>query len=941
MHSQAAHCPHPHVPDAPEVRFCCYCGAPLVALEPEFSALSENPQLFERLASLSPDPMYVVDVLQHRFLYINETTVKLLGVSREQLMQPNGSYLLLQRVHPEDVEKTRLRYRKLYQPLPPDQILSEEPPFDGLEYRIRDAEGNWRWFHSRESVFARLPTGEVSQIIGVAHDIDDHKRAVQALLNNREKLRQFLEHTPAPIAVLDRDCRYIAVSRRWITDYRLPHESLVGKSHFEVFSEIPDDWRDVLERSFRGAVERNEAARFVRSDGSVQWLRWEVRPWYTALHEIGGVIIFSEDITDRILVEEENRRHAEELRYAQRLAHVGSWSWEGSSLKTGYRFSEEILRIYGINPGQQIPFFNAQKGKFYSEENWEIIRQATEKTLTTGATSEVEIEAFRMDGTPIWINARIEAARNEQGQISGLRGTVQEITERKRTESAIRTSEIRLAESRHAEELLLASRNKQQAIFDSLFGFIGLFTLDGEFVEVNREPLLVGGLKREDVIGRKLSDVIWFPELRRARRLLRDALRRAARGEVVRFETPVLLQDASTIVVDAMFGPLRDDSGTVVNIIGFAVDVTRRKEAEQALQQSQAWLTLALQAAHMGTWRYDLQSGLFTGDSISKAMHCVEDQERFDNFETGSRFIHPDDLPEIRRRFDQALRESGSYAVEYRVLTPEGNLRWIACYGKVDPERQCLIAINQDITDRKRADEQMASLRDELAHVARLGTMGEMASGLAHELNQPLAALQVYSHSALVLARQTRQPDLPNLLNKIGEQSLRAGEIIRRMRNFVRRGTHHPVQADLARLIQDVLLMLETYLRHNSVQLDHQFPAQLFNLTLDVIQIQQVLVNLIRNAVEAMSDSPSKNLCIRVTADSEAVLIRIADTGPGIPEAVAGRLFEPFQTTKPHGMGLGLAISRTLVEAHGGRIFVEPNPEGGSVFCFTLPAPRS
>lgn len=779
------------------------------------SHLIEDPRFFERLTALSPDPMYVVDVAEHRFLYVNEATVRLIGVPTSRLMVPNGSFLLLERVHPDDMEKTRLHYRTLYRPLPPDATPESEPTVEGLEYRLRDSRGNWRWFYARESVFARTPEGHVTQIIGIAHDITNFKHAEAKLRENETDLRE-----------------------------------------------------------------------------------------------------------------------------AQRLAHVGSWYWDNRSTDAPYRHSEEILRIFGLEPGSKVPGFQDQKGTLYPHDSWEKVQDAIGLTWTTGVDAELEVQGRKPDGSLIWLISRAEAVRNHSGEIIGLRGTVQDITERKRTESAIRTSEIQLAESRHAEELLLASRKRQQAIFDSLFGFIGLFTLDGEFVEINREPLLVGGLKRDAVIGRKLADVIWFPDVRRARRLLKEAFKRAAAGHVVRFETPVLLQDASTIVVDTMFGPLLDESGEVVNIIGFAVDITARKQAERDLRDSRLWLELALQSAQMGSWRLDLKSGIYTGDRISKIMHGVEDIQTFDKFEDGSPYIHPDDLPELRARFDQALLEGGHYSSEYRVLLPGGKTTWVQAIGRVDRERDCLIAIVQDITLRKQAEEQNATLRDELAHVARLGTLGEMATGLAHELNQPLAALQLYAGSALQLLSPADPAPLTSLLQKISDQSLRAGEIIRRMRNFIGRGNQRLTAANLDRLIHDVLQMLESNLRHNRIHLDYRSAPRLPLVDLDVIQIQQILVNLIRNAVESMSSAERRILTITTSRESSNVRISVADSGAGIDPQVAPHLFEPFQTTREQGLGLGLAISRTLVESHGGTISAAPNPDGGAVFSFTLPITR-
>lgn len=894
----------------------------------------ETPDFLERLASLSPDPMYVVDVIEHRFLYLNDATVQLLGISKEKLSEPNAAYLLLERIHPDDIGQVIKRYEKL-------GTSQEEPngkfPDEGIVYRLLNAAGKWRWFESRETVFARSPEGGITQLVGIARDIDDRKRVEDELFNSREKLRLFIEHTPAPIAVLDTDLRYMAVSRRWITDYRLPDIDLIGKHHFEMFPEVPDKWKLILDRCLLGAVERNEGAKFIRSDGRVQWIRWEVRPWYTVNQGIGGIIIYSEDITERILTDQETRRNTEDLRYAQRLAHVGSWSWVGPSLKTGYRYSEEILRIYGLDPAERFPYFHEQKGRIFSPEDWEKINVSSETTFSTGTTTDVEVQAVRGDGSSIWIISRIEAIRDGNDKIIGLRGTVHDITERKKIEAERHENELRLRESLQSEELLIESRRRLQAIFDSLFGFIGLFTLDGIFVEVNQTVLDIGGLQRDQVIGKHLYKVVWFAERKETQRRLKMTFARAARGETLRFEFPAKVADGSEIIIDATFGPLRDKTGKIVNIIGFGVDITPRINAQRELRESRAWLELALQTASLGSWRYDLNTGIFTGDLFSRTLHGVAEQESFDSFESTTKYLHPDDLPEIQEKFQQLLSDGSPISAEYRIKTPDSPLRWIQSTGRLDPETSLLIATVQDITDRKLADDQLAKLRDELAHAARLGTMGEMASWLAHELNQPLAALQIYSHTALTVATRANVEGLVPLLQKISAQSHRAGEIIRRMRSFVSRGVHRPTLANSDRLIQDVLLLMETYLRHHSVSVDYESSVGLPQIRVDVVQIQQVLVNLIRNAVEAMSDAEPKLLTIRVSSVESGLCFYVSDTGMGIDPEISKHLFQPFQTTKENGMGLGLAISRSLVEAHGGKIFVTSNNSGGATFSFTLP----
>jgi len=245
----------------------------------------------------------------------------------------------------------------------------------------------------------------------------------------------------------------------------------------------------------------------------------------------------------------------------------------------------------------------------------------------------------------------------------------------------------------------------------------------------------------------------------------------------------------------------------------------------------------------------------------------------------------------------------------------------------------------RDLTERQKTEAHVQELQSELVHMSRLTAMGEMASALAHELNQPLSAISNYMKGSLRLlaAAPDADPRLQGAISKASEQALRAGQIIRHLRDFVSRHESARQDESFSKLVEEASALALVGAREYGVRVKLELDTESDLVRVDRVQIQQVLLNLIRNAVEAMEHGPRRELLVRTTpADDGMTLVSVSDTGSGISPEIASRLFQPFITTKTQGMGVGLSICRTIIELHGGRIWVEPNPEGGTVFNFTL-----
>jgi two-component system sensor kinase FixL len=376
-------------------------------------------------------------------------------------------------------------------------------------------------------------------------------------------------------------------------------------------------------------------------------------------------------------------------------------------------------------------------------------------------------------------------------------------------------------------------------------------------------------------------------------------------------------------------------------------EIEVREQGATDLRESEERFALAARGSSDGIWDWKILSGELYLSPRYKELLGYAPEELPSTYDAWQALVHPDDGRRAAQALNDHLINGKPYDIEYRLRTRDGSFRWYGARGQAmwdDVGRPTRMAGSlTDITERRTAEELLRHRQEELTHISRLSAVGELATNLAHELNQPLAAISNYVNACLELLRArdwSREKLLANM-EKAAAQTGRAGDVIRRVRSFVKRRPARRTVLDISTVVAEAIGFVEQRLAEHRIKLRVDIPQTLPEVTADAVLLQQVLLNLIGNGIDAMKDTPlpSRRLSVRVTEQSGdgTISVIVRDTGPGLSDEIGARLFDPFFTTKSGGMGLGLSISRNIVESHGGKLWVVPASGNGVEAGFALP----
>jgi len=381
--------------------------------------------------------------------------------------------------------------------------------------------------------------------------------------------------------------------------------------------------------------------------------------------------------------------------------------------------------------------------------------------------------------------------------------------------------------------------------------------------------------------------------------------------------------------------------------LGAVIEERATREAE--LRESEERIRLAADAGNLGIWEWDLTRDEICATSARQALlgWPASGKITLDSF---IRQLHPDDRNRVREAIDEAIHHGKDYDCEYRVVLPDGVVRWMAARGRVhldingQPNR--LLGISTDITDRKKAELEAQQRREDLSHLSRIALVGEISASIAHELNQPLTAIASNASAArrFIKGGNADAALLLDVLNDVAADSKRAGEVIKSVRSLIQKGEGVRMPLNLNSVITDIVRLANLDIVSRECIVTTELDPQLPQIDADLVQIQQVLLNLIANGLDAMEGlPPSERRLIIMTRSNEGrgAEVSVSDFGVGLPKDNPNKIFETFFSTKEKGMGLGLSIVRSIVEAHGGAIRAENRPVGGARVIVRLPARRA
>jgi PAS domain S-box-containing protein len=863
----------------------------------------------------------------------SDETYRILGFARET--NPTLD-LVFKRVHPED--RDRLQELK-------DSATQNGMDLD-VEHRILLPDGVIKHVHVVAHA-GRDNSGNL-EYAGVVTDITERKRAD----DEREALSRSLQESKARLE----EAQSVAHVGYWDWDletgeiiwsdetYRIfgfkPQERPMD---IETVSRLvhPDD-REALystvDEEVAEGVHPVHQHRIVRPSGEVRtvqsitsklWKTTDVGPENGISRERNRLFGTVQDITELKRAEEASHALSRDLQEskdwleeAQRVAHLGYWVWD--LVTNRLIVSDEYCHILGLTP-KNGPIDLAIVSEIIHPEDREYVFRTAEEAVRSGERADCEHRILRPSGELRVVHSLGDLKKDSSGRPYQMFGTTQDITDRKRGEEALRRSQFYLSEGQRLAHMGSWAFNDSGHYWsDELYKIYGLDPQNGA-PTAEQYLALVHPQDRAsmaETIKRMQEEHCGFDQIER-----------------------IIRPDGQLRYVRAVAVPVLEQ-GVFKGFVGTTMDVTEQELLTQELRREQAYFTDAQRMAHIGSWVYNLLT--------QKLLHSSDENTRLYGFDpsqgpiSAKRFFdtqHAEDAPWVNATLERAVREGTDfYLDEYRIHHIDGSIRFLRAIGhrNASGEPGEYVGVTMDITKQKHAEQERERLRQleaDLAHINRVNMMGELAAALAHEIKQPIAAA-VANAGACLGFLDGEHPDILEAREAASGTigcARRAAEIIDHVRSLFKKSfpQHEPV--DVNELVREVGLLLNNDIRRNSVSVRLELAENLPKVAGDRVQLEQVLMNLMLNAIEAMRDANGDLTITSKPTDDGHLLISVSDTGVGIPTDKVDRIFDTFFTTKPQGTGMGLAISRSIVESHGGRLWATSTSGRGSTFRFTLP----
>lgn len=881
-----------------------HAGMLILHARAEYS-LSEASKMFG--AAFRNAPIAIgISTLQGIVERSNPAYSALLGYPEEELQGMPVARLL----HPEDSGPDWLEI---------DRLLAGEIPKCEMENRYLRKDGTTVWVRKFISCLPDA-SGKPAHLLAMATDLNECKQAEASLRESEERLNLAFRATRDGIWDWNLETDGAFYSPRWKA--MLGYEDYEIESHVSAWKRLlhPDDLprvlrivNDVIQSGYSYEME----FRLRHKNGYYLPI---LSRGYPVSSGSGGritrIVGTHFDLTELRRAENQLREREADLAEAQRLSHIGSWHWDAQTdAITG---SPELLSIYGFDPATDaIPDFPDQRDRCYPAEDWERINALHQECLRTGAGYEVDVRV-RRTGECIWATMRAEVVRDRAGKISGVRGTLQDISQRKSAEEALRRSQ---------ERFRALVRASSDAVYLANADWSGFRWVDGKELLANSDEN--GEWLKKNVIPEDRSRV-------------QAAIRAATVGKTMfEVEYRATHPDGGMCWMLTRAVPILNASGEIEEWFGMISDISSIKTAELALTASEAKYRAAIETTADGFLILD-EAG-----QVLEANDSYVRQSGYGNEELRSLALAdlcscdtPEEIDTIldtvrssgRERFLIWLRnKSGS------TLPAEINIS----FKQYKTDGRFYIFM-QNVEEKMRLEKKAEEQRDAMDSLVKRQVASQTVAAIAHELNQPLVAASAYGEVALEMARAIEPPmeELAAILEKNIEQVHRAGASLRQLVTFL-----HKTEVDFSPLdINKTITKAVAIVRKNGAapfKAALKLAPNLPKVRGNELQIQKVVINLIQNAIEAMRDAgiASGAISVRLSTSSAGRMaqVTVSDTGPGLDAQNARKIFDPFFSTKSGGLGLGLAVSRAMIEAHGGRLWIDPKPGPGATFHFTLP----